>query len=1388
MPQPHATTLTSAANHRPSYSQSQSSYRGAYGITSTHSNYNKPPSTANLPSSISRFPPAGPLVGGFAPVAGRGRGTADRSASESGPSTFSSRAPAYYYHYNHKGRGGSVGAAGPGVGAGAPDLVADYQQNQGSRNLRGLNLNLGDGETLTQPPPIPGDNDEPASPSFAAGSLPRSSSLLPPPRILANAQAFHADQEPVSFLEPLTPRELQTFHQRTGSTGGASDGFRNLNRWSASTTSSPGDRDWVGIDYQEPQQQPAPLPKPTTNFSRRMSVDSVALLTQSDHSSPPAHQSPRRLTKRRASEASGSASPVGQTRAASSASGRTRSNSRATSPPNLPSIVALPSLQLPGLTGSPPTALSRLSPSAVITPNSVFANQAKDYSLWDEIADPNSSSISPGAPRGRTAVQTSPAPVDANKDHGGEREGSDMPDKKGHTRSRSSAAKGSSDSTKTRHGKQPSQKAMLSRALAKANTAVQLDNAQNYEGARESYIEACDLLQQVLGRTTGEEDKKKLDAIKRTYTSRIEELDGMVPVQIHRSKALPARPESVEYNGVLVERADEDDLDDTVVIETATTTRIAASPNGNRQRAWPPTLTDARYEPPKSAMNSAMTEPQHSALQSAFTKSPMRRNFEGKLNIPQNNDVNQLLPAPLSPRRPVTPAKPASPETVVRQNFSMNNQRLAPAPEIGRGHSRNPSTESVSFFLDPIEESGGSATTSVHSRSSSFGVRRKHIRAASGGTEAEFDAALDAAVEAAYDDGYEPMDSFELGYDDENEDTVVANAMRKVELAKERVRERERDAAIELARERERQRLMENSHDAQTFGEPYVGNDSDEEEERMLEEMTRGYVMDDFPFGQLSEPQSNHMPRESDSSGVTQRTWQSSTGSNPPTSTTVLSTVTEMSPAPSKTPPPPSLPPPQALPRLPPQPPGVRSRRLSGQNAKQLKIETSKIGPPPATLPPGVTSAMQPKQSGSYIAQQRQALSATTARPGPFSMRVPSSPGRGISPAPAAAPPTSPHQQSITEESEDATTGSPSSIRAGIRKKQSSSSLKSLRTRQQSVSKIDIDNVSDLSPNTPLSTSTLTNNPPIPRQPAMPTLPTPMAAHFREKISGFGGLYLFDDLDSPAPHSPTSTHSSNPDAPLPLEPCPSDVMLRPFWLMRALYQTLSHPRGGYITNKLFVPRDVWKVKGVKLRNLEDKSSQCDLLTAALLKLARVDSTDADAVLEEMQSLENVLEQVQITLTRKLGNEVGTQGLSRDENELERPVMRNASVSNKAGAFSWRRLRSKGSAVNLGSAYGAKSNSGSGAAASTFDLSGADRAASLASLPMVANAINKTAKRDISTVKFDGPFAGYMASLARLFDAAQTLGMFFSFPFLRQSPSIYLARRSVRLSLLSSSCP
>lgn len=62
------------------------------------------------------------------------------------------------------------------------------------------------------------------------------------------------------------------------------------------------------------------------------------------------------------------------------------------------------------------------------------------------------------------------------------------------------------------HGQ--TQKVMLSRALQKANTAVLLDNAANFEGAMEAYTEACQLLQLVMLRSNGgDEEKLKLQEI-----------------------------------------------------------------------------------------------------------------------------------------------------------------------------------------------------------------------------------------------------------------------------------------------------------------------------------------------------------------------------------------------------------------------------------------------------------------------------------------------------------------------------------------------------------------------------------------------------------------------------------------------------------------------------------------------------------------------------------------------------------------------------------------------------------------------------------------------------------------------------------------------------------
>lgn len=335
--------------------------------------------------------------------------------------------------------------------------------------------------------------------TFSPGSLPRTSSLLPPPRITVNENnnwnqpslhdPFHAAS---SFNDPVNDREADDAvspkntrrrgsktHSRSSSLGGLSDGFRNLNRWSISTASSR-----------------ASNATPSKNrFSRRMSVDSTALFSQK----PPV--SPRRLYKSRPST---SESPEDQR--------------QPSIPPleTLPPIVPLPSLSQEDFGRAAATAIQNSKPErTTYFPGSGAEFESSRYG-GDESATYNDYSYLSTSPRATPdpTLPTSAFSREPNMPHN--ENGSSF--QRGHSRSRSQGLKSSTDSasspkSRDRGAKQPSQKAMLSKALQKANAAVQLDNAQNFEGARAAYLEACDLLQQVLLRTPGDDDKKKLEAI-----------------------------------------------------------------------------------------------------------------------------------------------------------------------------------------------------------------------------------------------------------------------------------------------------------------------------------------------------------------------------------------------------------------------------------------------------------------------------------------------------------------------------------------------------------------------------------------------------------------------------------------------------------------------------------------------------------------------------------------------------------------------------------------------------------------------------------------------------------------------------------------------------------
>ncbi|KAK7533231.1 uncharacterized protein J3D65DRAFT_75587 [Phyllosticta citribraziliensis] len=919
-------------------------------------------------------------------------------------------------------------------------------------------------------------------------------------------------------------------------------------------------------------------------------------------------------------------------------------------------------------------------------------------------------------------------------------------------------------------------KTMLSRALQKANTAVLLDNAQNFEGAMEAYADACKLLSQVMRRSTGEEDRKKLEAIRMTYTNRIQELKQLDPAwRENGEKALPSRPmsnESLAEAQHMIDHSVEHDQDP-AVIETATVTRIV-----NDKSADKPSREQNFSKRParESIISSAIRDVENSIppsdsprfhLQPPPGKTGQAR-LKGNLESPMDRS---FMPPPLSPRRPATPNGPndefdqySAPGSARSRSNSQGNSQ-----SNSQQHQRGMSNESISW-LDTIDESGGSSCSSSV-RSMRAGTRTKgHVRDGSGVTEVEFDAALDAAVDAAYDDEYEDPDA-------------MSPYRKNLERAKERVREAEREMAIEEAKQRAKDRMMENrrSHMREGSFEGSMDDDDAEDEERMLEEMTRDYLLDDFDFGLQTK---SALPRQSDSSTFSGSTWHSSMSSARNTAGTSLSTVTENDASSSqKTAVASSQ---QGLPSVSeadgksktPSGPwhaasdsqsSVRSRRLSAQNAKQLKIET---GIPedvkgPLTQPsqaksvdaPALPKTANPAASGPTLpASTFKQPTASASQP---NLQAPTVGSTAVSPAETM--PSISLAPSLNPIPTDASTPELGSRKAPHPLKKNKSSI-SLRNRQVSVSSPD---GSDGSVGTPLSTTfsnfhRKTSNPQITATPSIPNF----------NLDGIptGGMHLFE-ADIHSAYSPGSPNPMAVNAPIPLEPCPDAYLLRPFWLMRCFYQTLVHPRGGYLSTKLFIPRDIWNVKGVKIKAIEEKISNCDYLTAALAKLNRIDQNDADGVLEEMQNLELVFDQVQSVLIKKLGSDVGTNGVNnmfKDANTVGvmSPDGSTASeLPSKLGSSSrylssWKKLRSKNSGANLSNNFSSSSSrvgsiSGAGAGIEKDSLT-------MSTLPMTSlPSIRFAARRElpggaVPGADFSGPNANYMSAVARLCDAVQVL--------------------------------
>ena len=1051
---------------------------------------------------------------------------------------------------------------------------------------------------------------------------------------------------------------------------------------------------------------------------------------------------------------------------------------------SLPPLHTTPALVHSNEDESPSTTQTLQTPST-------YSTYGQDY--FDEEGPSPRSYMSGKKP---TLVRTQTAPMssadhartprpDASRDP---LRNSQPTERREHTRehgSKSSNATDISDGSRprTREGREKDKKQMLSKALAKANTAVLLDNAQNFEGALEAYTDACRLLQQVMDRSTAMEDKRKLNGIKITYTNRIEELEQLEWARPESSdgKTLPARPMSDDSmrSPEAVSPMDAS-VRDSAVIGTATITRIMEAP----RLSYPAKQDrDSFFSRTMEAVDGSSRVFEEDGREPSAVKaapelvSPIEQREEPRRLVARTLELppvdSRFMPAPLSPRR-VSPKPQVEPEEEASEPEPERAAESEPVPE--HTHQSSDTNDQAMTWLDTIDESASSCASSMHSKSSPNELRRKAVPGVDATANPDFDTVFDEAVEAAYDEGLEPDTGAQHG----EEATQIL-------VQKEAVGMPIDTSTNGLPR----------SNDYRSTDTPASDLD-DEEEERLLDEITSDYAQG-FNFDLSSK---SALPRQSDSSGYSRSTWQSSQASTDrTTAATSLSTVAEdtlsarigalekvdgvlaaLKGAGPDGLPLASAPPSIALPR----PPSfstsrlstsVRDRRRSGQSGvKQLIIETA------------------PKLEGRQRASTLYHSPTETAASDERTSAVDNDATIGASLEPTRSetlhehvlmsPPSLDMRSGILNHTQvvlpspvqsrrgsDGSPGELRTIRPGI-----------FRRNKSSVSLRDPHALPSPEDGTPLMTpmsSTFTSF----STRRGHDIRTPLRANFSSVDTGVtgrmsnAGTTLFDTslLSAQAPTSPRSPTSSA--TPMGLEPCPESVLLRPFWLMRCISSTLTHPRGGFLTTRLFVPREAWQTRGVRLKSLEDKVSSCDLLTAALVRLARVDTYDADAVMDELQCFEEIMERVQAGLSKKLGSDVGVHGVSALFRDAASAGVPNTSQGFDATAgaertskskegrsylTSWRKLRSKSSGTPL-------------AMVSAGRTGEKEQLSTMSSVPMTSfvPVERRGPKRDASFSTPEGPNKDYCRSLAELFDGVQILGKSFLFAVecFRRAPAV-----------------
>ncbi|KAI5306825.1 hypothetical protein KEM56_006943 [Ascosphaera pollenicola] len=1025
-----------------------------------------------------------------------------------------------------------------------------------------------------------------------------------------------------------------------------------------------------------------------------------------------------------------------------------------------------------------------------------------------------------------------------------------------------------------------SHKAMLEKALSRAQAAVVLDRHRNYEGAIDAYRHTCSLLQQIINRSDLGEEKHELDEIFDLYSQRISVLEQTdYDTMPFDANLLPAPPTTGSFLSDILSECGSEEVSKLDFSEEL----LSTSQSTNHSAEGISSITaQTRRRSPRPTSYSHIPPRRTSLLSSSVPG----------LDSTGGRPVQPLAPPRLPSRsgsRRHTPNSSLTSQSDLRSvdDYAPSDQflshaRFSPQPPLSpcsiassraSTHRRGKSNDSISW-LGTIDEMAGPEAVSHYSSGSIVDQYAGHYSDAAT-TSLDFDDALDAAVDAAYDDRPDHTD-----YYNDNPEHVRHDRCGKVVSGGVGAG----DAAIERARggHMDSGPLAEDMSDwTKRLTSDFWNHDS-------LDLLTiNGYVANNKSNG---EEESSHdfkfdfASQSSDAPSIEKRSTPSSSGKGGSTSTgiapdihvpqsagsTALPTVTEdtetessqlgkqqertcsptskhsfpqitlgpapteaLPPVPSATPSlsssffsPPPTPPPQAFAATSSNEAGLRSRRFKG-NATRLSINVQAstdnennsatsgalFSPfPPSTLPPPqVTTSLSapnsPRQTGQSSTGSQAAIDTTDASTKAvtprtsvqldgtkhkgssiFNSSARASPVLPGAPSPSLTRPTTRSSDDVAPE----TFRSPSQLtnstitapetngqatkfvkqkpleQPKLKKNVSSSSLRSLkglRNRGLSFSGNNDHANSYFTPASPITEDNPLNRFALERKhsvftttsqqtlPSTPTSIAPPTANPRPSLPGTTSIYEMA-LQDPIVHD--AWDSDAIDAPYPLEACPQTALLRPYWLMRCLYQTIAHPRGGYLTTKLFIPKVVWQVNNVKLKAVPDKINCCNQLTAALHKLAAVDMNDADAVNSEMQTLEGLLDQLQNTLSKKLGNEVGAHGAAAlfkphggEEAAGASSVHGDAysfkSASSKSYFTPWRKLRSK--------------SSGTSGAAGIESVPSKDiprDGLMMSTLPMMDSISLRSAKRYPAQIQYSGPNSAYMSAVARVCDAAQIL--------------------------------